>query len=97
MPVGVVGAEEQYISFGNLPKVAKLLHMPSFPVVPQFLLPGMQMPLPVKYRIYYGEPMSFEGTPTTTTRSSEEKVVRVKGAIAGLIRRGLGERRGFFR
>ena len=97
VPVGVVGAEEQYISFGNLPKVAKLLHMPSFPVVPQFLLPGMQMPLPVKYRIYYGEPMSFEGDPDDDDAVIREKVERVKGAIAGLIQRGLAERRGLFR
>lgn len=97
VPIGVVGAEEQYISFGNMPKLAKLLHMPSFPVVPQFLLPGMQMPLPVKYRIYYGEPMSFEGDPDDDDAVIREKVERVKGAIAGLIQRGLSERRGIFR
>lgn len=96
VPIAVVGAEEQYISLGNLPKVAKVLHMPSFPVVPQFLLPGMQMPLPVKYRIYYGEPMSFEGDPDDDDAVIQEKVGRVKAAIAGLIERGLGERKGVF-
>lgn len=96
VPVAVVGAEEQYVSLGNLPRVARLLHMPSFPVVPQLLIPGMQMPLPVKYRIYYGEPMSFEGDPDDDDAVMEEKVGRVKAEIARMIERGLKERQGVF-
>lgn len=96
VPIAVVGAEEQYVSLGNLPKVARLLHMPSFPVVPQFLIPGMQMPLPVKYRIYYGEPLSFEGDPDDDDAIIEEKVGRVKAEIARMIERGLKERQGVF-
>jgi 1-acyl-sn-glycerol-3-phosphate acyltransferase len=96
VPIAVVGAEEQYISLGNLPKVAKMLRMPSFPVVPQFLIPGMQMPLPVKYRLYYGDPMSFEGDPDDDDAVIEEKVARVKAAIAAMVERGLAERQGLF-
>jgi 1-acyl-sn-glycerol-3-phosphate acyltransferase len=96
VPIAVVGAEEQYISFGNLPKVAKLLRMPSFPVVPQFLIPGMQLPLPVKYRIYYGEPIAFEGDPDDDDAVIEEKVARVKAAIHRMIEKGLSERQGVF-
>lgn len=96
VPVAVVGAEEQYISFGNLPKVAKVLHMPSFPVVPQFVIPGLQMPLPVKYHIYFGEPMSFEGDPDDDDGVIEEKVARVKSAIQDMIAKGLEERTGIF-
>ncbi len=96
VPVAVVGAEEQYVSLGNLPRVAKLLHMPSFPLVPQMLIPGMQMPLPVKYRIYYGEPITFEGDPDDDDAVIEEKVGRVKAEIAKMIERGLAERQGVF-
>lgn len=96
VPIAVVGAEEQYISLGNLPRVAKLLHMPSFPVVPQVLIPGMQLPLPVKYRIYYGEPMAFEGDPDDDDAVIEEKVLRVKAEIQKMIERGLSERQGVF-
>lgn len=96
VPVAVVGAEEQYISLGNLPKVAKVLHMPTFPLVPQFMIPGMQMPLPVKYHIYFGEPMSFEGDPDDDDAVIEEKVARVKGAIQQMVKKGLEERTGVF-
>lgn len=96
VPVAVVGAEEQYISLGNLPSVAKLLRMPSFPLVPQFLIPGMQMPLPVKYRIYYGEPMSFEGDPDDDDAVIEEKVLRVRAEVAKMLEKGLAERPGVF-
>jgi 1-acyl-sn-glycerol-3-phosphate acyltransferase len=96
VPVAVVGAEEQYISLGNLPRVAKLLRMPSFPLVPQFLIPGMQMPLPVKYRIYYGEPMSFEGDPDDDDAVIEEKVLRVRAEVAKMLEKGLADRPGVF-
>lgn len=97
VPIAVVGAEEQYISLGNLPRVARLLHMPSFPVIPQVLIPGMQLPLPVKYRIYYGEPLTFEGDPDDDDAVIEEKVARVKASIEKMIERGLAERPGMFR
>lgn len=96
VPVAVVGAEEQYISFGNLPRMAKLFHMPSFPLVPQFLIPGLQMPLPVKYHLTFGEPMMFEGDPDDDDNVIEEKVAQVKGAIEQMIAKGLKERDGVF-
>lgn len=96
VPIAVVGAEEQYISFGNLPRMAKIFHMPSFPLVPQFLIPGLQMPLPVKYHIHFGEPMTFEGDPDDDDAVIEEKVHRVKGAIEQMIAKGLEERTGVF-
>ncbi|MBK8255387.1 MAG: acyltransferase family protein [Polyangiaceae bacterium] len=97
VPIAVVGAEEQYISFGNLPKLAKLFHMPSFPLVPQFMIPGLQMPLPVKYRIYYGEPMLFDGDPDDDDAVIVEKVESVRAEIRSMIARGLRERKGYFR
>src|SRR5205814_2310216 len=61
VPVAVIGAEEQYLSFGNLEWAARALGLPAFPLLPQLLVPGGAMPLPTKYRIYFGEPMRFYG------------------------------------
>lgn len=96
VPVSVIGAEEQYISFGNMERVARALSMPSFPVIPQWLVPGGQMPLPTKYRIYFGEPMFFEGDPDDDDAVIEEKVARVKGTIQSMLNRGLKERKSIF-
>jgi 1-acyl-sn-glycerol-3-phosphate acyltransferase len=96
VPVAVVGGEEQYISLGNLSTVARALGMPSFPLIPQVLLPGGQLPLPTKYRIYFGEPMTFEGDPDDDDAVIEQKVLAVKGTIQSMLNRGLKERKSIF-
>src|SRR5258708_7584049 len=48
VPLAVIGAEEQYISVANLRSIAKTLHMPYFPVIPQLFLPGGLLPLPTR-------------------------------------------------
>lgn len=96
VPIAVIGAEEQYISLGNLGGVAKAFGMPNFPILPQFLLPGGQLPLPTKYRIYFGEPLSFDGDPDDDDAVIEEKVAKVRGTIQSMLNRGLKERRSIF-
>jgi len=96
VPVAVIGAEEQYVSFGNLSWAAKALKIPVFPVIPQLLLPGGQMPLPTKYRLFFGEPMRFEGDPDDDDAIVAEKVYLVKQSIAHMLRRGLMQRRSVF-
>lgn len=96
VPVGVVGAEEQYISFANLTGVARLLGMPSFPIIPQWFIPGGQMPLPTKYRLYFGEPMVFEGDAEDDDAVVGAKVDEVKAAIRKLLDEGLTKRRSIF-
>jgi 1-acyl-sn-glycerol-3-phosphate acyltransferase len=96
VPVAVVGAEEQYISVGNLRDVARLLGAPAIPVIPQFLVPGGFLPLPTKYRIYFGEPMTFQGDPDDDDAVIEEKVWLVKSTIQSMLNRGLKERKGIF-
>jgi 1-acyl-sn-glycerol-3-phosphate acyltransferase len=96
VPVAVIGAEEQYISFGNMDMLARALGWPSFPLIPQMLFPGGQLPLPTKYRIHFGEPMSFEGDPDDDDAVIEEKVTRVKATIQSMLNRGLKERRSIF-
>lgn len=96
VPIAVIGAEEQYVSLGSLDRVARALRMPSFPVIPQVLVPGGQLPLPTKYRIYFGEPMPFEGDPDDDDAVIEEKVARVRATIQSMINRGLKERKSIF-
>lgn len=96
VPVAVIGAEEQYVSLGNLERVAKLLGAPSLPLIPQLLIPGGQLPLPTKYRIAFGEPLHFEGDPDDEDAIVGEKVARVSGAIDALLRDGLARRRSIF-
>ena len=96
VPIAVVGAEEQYINFGNFDAMSRLFGMPSFPLIPQWIIPGGQLPLPVKYRVYVGEPLLFEGDADDDDGVIEEKVWIVRASIQSMIQRGLKERRGRF-
>jgi 1-acyl-sn-glycerol-3-phosphate acyltransferase len=96
VPVAVVGAEEQYVNLGNIGWAARALGMPAFPLIPQVLVPGMQLPLPVKYRIYFGEPLYFHGDADEDDAVIEEKVFLVKQTVQSMVNRGLKERRGLF-
>ncbi|MCC6555220.1 MAG: acyltransferase family protein [Polyangiaceae bacterium] len=96
VPVAVIGAEEQYISLGNIDTLSRALGMPSFPLIPQLLLPGGQLPLPTRYRLRFGEPMTFRGDPDDDDAVIEEKVARVKAKIQSMLNRGLKERKSIF-
>lgn len=96
VPIAVVGAEEQYMSVANVQSLARLLRMPAFPIIPQLFLPGGQLPLPTKYRIWFGEPLRFSGDPDDDDSVIEEKVWLVKQTIQSIINRGLKERKHIF-
>ena len=49
-----------------------------------------------KYRIYFGEPIYFEGTGDEEDAEILAKVKVVKEQVAALIKRGLSERKGVF-
>jgi 1-acyl-sn-glycerol-3-phosphate acyltransferase len=99
VPVGIVGSEEQQPGLANLPRLGRLLGMPAFTITPTFpwLGPLGLLPLPVKYRIYFGEPFDFEGDSNDEDAAIEARVAEVRGAIEALLARGLRERRGVFR
>jgi 1-acyl-sn-glycerol-3-phosphate acyltransferase len=99
VPVGIVGSEEQQPGFANLAGLGRLLGMPAFPITATFpwLGPLGLLPLPVKYRIYFGEPLSFQGDASEDDEVVEEKVDRVKAEIAALLERGRSQRKGVFR
>jgi 1-acyl-sn-glycerol-3-phosphate acyltransferase len=98
VPLGVIGAEEQAPSFANAKRVAKLLSMPSFPLTPTFpwLGPLGLLPYPVKYRLHFGEPITFDGDPDDSDAAIGEKVDEVKTAIQALLDHGLSEREAVF-
>jgi 1-acyl-sn-glycerol-3-phosphate acyltransferase len=98
IPIAVVGSEEQALAVANLRPLARLLRMPAFPVTPTWPLLGPLglVPLPVKYRIYFGEPMHFEGNPSDEDEIIGEKVELVKARIATMLAAGLGARRSLF-
>lgn len=95
VPVAVIGAEEQYVSVADLRRVAELFGLPAFPIIPQWLI-GALVPLPVKYRIYFGEPIRLSGDPDDEDSVIEEKVWTVQTTIQSMINRGLRERRAIF-
>ncbi len=98
VPVAVIGSEEQVISLHNSRTMAKLFGAPSFPITPFF--PGLGplgfMPLPVKFRLYFGKPMEFKGDPDEDDEKIQMKVKRVRSTLQGLIQRGLNERKHIF-
>ena len=95
VPVAVIGAEEQYPSVAEIKKLAKMLGMPSVPVIPQLLV-GMVLPLPTKYRLYFGEPLYFHGDPDDEDAAIDEKVWVVQATVQSMINRGLRERKAIF-
>ena len=98
VPVAVVGGEEQMPAVADLKGLGKLLGMPAFPITPTFPLLGPLggLPLPVKYRLYFGEPIHFEGALDDEDRVIRAQVREVTSAIEAMIEQGLSEREGVF-
>ncbi len=98
VPVAVVGAEEQMPAIWNFKALAKILGMPAFPITPTWPLLGPigALPLPVKYHIYFGKPVLFEGAADDEDRIVGAQVEAVRTTIRELIARGLKERKGVF-
>ncbi|MBM4320171.1 MAG: acyltransferase family protein [Deltaproteobacteria bacterium] len=94
VPVAVIGAEEQAPTLLNARPIARLLGLPSFPITPTFplLFPIGMLPLPVKYRLHFGKPLSFEGDQLDDDEVIGQKVDEVREALRRLIRQGLKER-----
>ncbi len=93
IPAAIIGAEEQWPLLARFDSF-KLFGAPYLPI------PATPFPLPVRYRIHYGEPIPFhEEHPPEA--SDDPAIVaagaaRVKAAVAALISNGLREREGIF-
>lgn len=95
VPVAIIGAEEQ------MPQVAKLRRLGQLfgaPYVPLTLTP---FPLPVRYRIHYGEAIAlherFDPADADDPNKVREAAGLVKTAVESLIEAGLRDRTGIFR
>ena len=99
VPVGIVGSEEQQPGFANLESVGRKFGLPSLPITvssPWLPIIGTAVAFPVKYRMYFGEPMHFEGDGGEEDAVIQRKVDQVKDAMNDLLARGLRERPGIF-
>lgn len=98
IPAVVIGAEEQAPAFYNAKKFGKALGLPGFPITPTNpLIPGLGLfPLPSRYRIYFGEPMTFEGDANDEDESIYDKVDVVKERMQTMIDEGLKARQHVF-
>jgi 1-acyl-sn-glycerol-3-phosphate acyltransferase len=95
IPIGIIGAEEQMPSILSSKRLGKLFGIESVPI------PILPVPLPVRYYIYYGEPIPVqqEYPPEAADDPSVLKAVatRVQESVAALIKQGLDQREGVFK
>jgi 1-acyl-sn-glycerol-3-phosphate acyltransferase len=98
VPVAIVGSDDQQPGLANLTRVGRMLGLPSFPITVTFPLLGPLgiLPLPVKYRMYFGEPLHFDGDAADDDAAIQEKVDVVKDSIEGMLANGIRERKGIF-
>lgn len=90
VPVAIVGSEEQAPAILNLRSVGKLIGFPALPVT------VTPIPLPTKYRLYFGDPLVFSGTADDEDTELDKKVRVVKTTLQGLLQQGLEERKSVF-
>lgn len=93
VPVALIGAEEQAPAIANFAPLAKKLGLPALPLVFPQIIP---LPLPVKYRIYIGEPLHFIGDGTEEDSDILAMVKKTKDTIQIMIDEGLSERKNIF-
>jgi 1-acyl-sn-glycerol-3-phosphate acyltransferase len=94
VPVGIVGGEEQMPALFSSRRLGRLFGIPALPI------PIVPLPLPVRYHLYYGEPIRLD-LETTPDQADDPAVVReaagrVQAEVQALIERGLEERNGVF-
>lgn len=93
VPVAVIGAEEQAPAVANFMPLAKSLGLPALPIIFPQIVP---LPLPVKYRLYIGEPLYFSGDGTEDDDEINGLVEKAKGTIQDMIDAGLSARKHIF-
>ena len=94
VPVGIVGGEEQMPALLSSRRLGRLIGISAMPI------PIVPLPLPVRYHIYYGDPIRLD-LETTPDQADDPGVVReaadqVQAAVHDLLQRGLSERNGVF-
>ena len=98
VPVGIVGGEEQSPGLLRSTRLGRLIGAPAVPITATFPLLGPlgMLPLPVKFHLTFGEPLTFDGDPNDNDDAIQKSVDVVKASIDSLIRAGLERRSGWF-
>jgi 1-acyl-sn-glycerol-3-phosphate acyltransferase len=93
VPFAVIGAEEQAPAIADIRPLARLLGLPAAPVIFPQMLP---IPLPTRYRIWFGEPMEFRGAVDDDDEVVAGHVKKVKHTIQRMVDYGLKKRTSVF-
>ncbi len=95
VPVGIIGAEEQLPSLFSSKRLGKIFGIEAVPI------PLVPVPLPVRYRIYYGEPIPvherYDRSQADDPEVLKQVAEEVKQAVHELVQQGLSDRTGVFR
>ena len=89
IPVGILGAGEALPTVLNLAHAGRWLGVPYLPLTP-YLLP---VPLPARFELYFGQPLSFAGTGHEENDEVSANVERVRTAIESLLQSGASKYR----
>jgi 1-acyl-sn-glycerol-3-phosphate acyltransferase len=98
VPTAVVGAEEIHPLLGTWKWPTRLLGVPYFPVTPTFPWLGVLglVPLPSKWRIHFGEPVSLGAEHGRADADDpalvDELAERIRGAIQAMVNEARRER-----
>lgn len=93
VPFAVIGAEEQAPAIADIRPLARLLGLPAAPVIFPQMLP---LPLPTRYRIWFGEPMLFTGAADDDDDVVAAQVKKVKNTVQRMVDHGLARRTSVF-
>jgi 1-acyl-sn-glycerol-3-phosphate acyltransferase len=98
VPIGIVGGEEQSPGLANARPIGRLIGSPAFPITATFPFLGVLgfLPLPVKFHLHFGNPLTFEGDSNEEDSSIQERVDVVKDEIRRLVADGLAARKSWF-
>lgn len=95
VPVAVIGAEEQAPSLYNAKPVAKLLGLPALPIT---IAPAFgAIPLPARYRIYFGPPQTFAADAGDDDEVVARNVQQIKASLQAMLDAGVAARTSVFR
>jgi 1-acyl-sn-glycerol-3-phosphate acyltransferase len=102
IPVAIVGAEEIYPLIGNIRPLARMLGFPYFPVTPFFpaLGPLGALPLPSKWVIEYGDPISMDSYGDDAHEDAMlvfDLTDQVRDVIQQMLNRNVAARKSLFR
>jgi 1-acyl-sn-glycerol-3-phosphate acyltransferase len=89
VPVAVIGCEEEAPSLGNPRWLRRLMKTHAAPITPTLVVP-----LPARYRLYFGEPIHLSGPATEANVTAGVRTVR--DTLGAMLAEGLAARRHVF-